>query len=84
MSVDLEGQSGSLPAFGGATFVPPSPSDVKDAETRAAISRAQVTLPVPRRDKSLSALSHELIARYGQEGTVIDLDDVQARAYPSA
>ena len=32
---------------------------------------------VPRRDKSLSALSHELIARYGQDGTVIDLDEVQ-------
>jgi hypothetical protein len=35
---------------------------------------------VPRRDKSLSALSHELIARYGTDGTVIDLDDVQVRA----
>ena len=32
---------------------------------------------VPRRDKSLSALSHELIEQYGQDGTVIDLDDVQ-------
>ena len=39
---------------------------------------------VPRRDKSLSALSHELIARYGQDGTIIDLDEVQARAWPPA
>ena len=38
--------------------------------------------PIPRRDKSLSALCTELIARYGQDGTVIDLDDVQVRAAP--
>jgi len=38
----------------------------------------QKPTPVPRRDKSLSALSHELIARYGNDGTVIDLDQVQA------
>ena len=32
---------------------------------------------VPRRDKSLSALSNELIQRYGTDGTIIDLDEVQ-------
>ena len=32
---------------------------------------------VSRRDKSLSALCNELIARYGQDGTIIDLDEVQ-------
>ena len=35
---------------------------------------------VPRRDKSLSALSHELIQRYGEDGTIIDLDEVQVCA----
>jgi hypothetical protein len=33
------------------------------------------------RDKSLSALSHELIARYGNDGTVIDLDQVQVSCH---
>ena len=34
---------------------------------------------VCRRDKSLSALAHELISKYGKEGTEIDLDEVQVR-----
>ena len=34
---------------------------------------------VCRRDKSLSALAHELISKYGQEGSEIDLDEVQVR-----
>ena len=41
----------------------------------------QKPTPVPRRDKSLSALSHELIARYGNDGTVIDLDQVQVSCH---
>ena len=40
-------------------------------------ARENAAAAIPRRDKSLSALSHELIARYGQDGTVIDLDEVQ-------
>ena len=47
-------------------------------QRQAAVKTAAA--PVPRRDKSLSALSHELIARYGQDGTIIDLDDVQVRS----
>jgi hypothetical protein len=34
---------------------------------------------VPRRDKSLSALSHELIQSYGQDGKIVDLEEVQVR-----
>ena len=53
------------------------PSPTKDA---ASPKPTKPGAAVPRRDKSLSALSHELIARYGKDGTVIDLDEVQVRA----
>lgn len=56
---------------GGPALAPP-PMPAEDPAVKAAA-------PVPRRDKSLSALSHELILRYGKDGTVIDLDEVQAR-----
>ena len=71
---------------------PPAPYDGQSAAASSSSTndlalisdRQLLTNPlfqtVPRRDKSLSALSHELIARYGQDGTVIDLDDVQVRA----
>ena len=49
----------------------------KEANEGAGSQRAAAT--VPRRDKSLSALSHELITRYGQDGSIIDLDEVQVR-----
>ena len=49
----------------------------KEANEGAGAQRAPPT--VPRRDKSLSALSHELITRYGQDGSIIDLDEVQVR-----
>lgn len=39
---------------------------------------------VCRRDKSLSALAHELIAKYGKEGTEIDLDEVQVNQWLAA
>jgi hypothetical protein len=63
---------------------PPAPAAV-DALSHTMPPQPNASLPpggsgtasVPRRDKSLSALSHELIARYGYEWTVIDLDDVQ-------
>lgn len=52
----------------------------QDAAALHLAQQAPVPAPViPRRDKSLSALSHELIARYGNDGTIIDLDDVQVR-----
>ena len=41
--------------------------------------RSRLGVPVPRRDKSLSALAHELIAHYASDGTIIDLDEVQVR-----
>ena len=40
---------------------------------------AAAAATVARRDKSLSALSKDLILRYGHDGAVIDLDEVQAR-----
>jgi hypothetical protein len=45
-------------------------------------SRPLLPAVIPRRDKSLSALSHELIESYGQDGRAIDLDEVQVRGCP--
>ena len=54
------------------------------ASQAGASGSAKRAASIPRRDKSLSALSHELIARYGSDGTVIDLDEVQVCTHAQA
>ena len=73
-----------VPVPSGSTR-PPQPSGNGSAKVAQIISAKVATAKpknaIPRRDKSLSALSHELIRRYGSDGTIIDLDDVQVRTW---
>ena len=65
-----------------ASTLPPATSDVNSGASTVERDHSSAAAVIPRRDKSLSALSHELIQRYGQDGTVIDLDEVQVDPHP--